>query len=127
MSELDRIVEAILFVSEEPVTLEELAEVSERPKDEVLSALDRLDQSLDSDRGIELKQVAGGYRLYSQADMLPYLEPYEHAEDRQQRMYVGWTLEQLRRTQAQQVLDRRCPAAQPFAQQRRDHRVQFRF
>lgn len=85
MSDLDRIIEAVLFVSEQPVTVEELAEVSERPKAEVEASLERLTQSLDTERGIELKPVAGGYRLYTQPDLLPYLERFA-ATDRARRL-----------------------------------------
>lgn len=85
MTDLVRIIEAILFVSEEPVSVEELAEVTEQPKMDIVSALQRLDHALDATRGIELKEVAGGYRLYTQADMLPYLERFA-ATDRARRL-----------------------------------------
>ena len=85
MTDLDRIVEAVLFVSEQPVTVEDLAEVSEQPRSEVEAALERLTRSLDAQRGIELKHVAGGYRLYTQPDLLPYLERFA-ATDRARRL-----------------------------------------
>lgn len=76
MTELPRIIEAILFVAEEPVTTEELAQVVEEPTTRVEEALEELDGRLGSDRGIVLRNVAGGWRLYTAIEALPYLEKY---------------------------------------------------
>lgn len=76
MTELPRIIEAILFVAEEPVTTEELAQVVEEPTTRVEEALEELDGRLGSDRGIVLRNVAGGWRLYTAIQALPYLEKY---------------------------------------------------
>ena len=78
--ELKQIVEAILFVAEEPVTAEELAQVTERPTNEVTAALDELATDCETDRGIVLRNVAGGWRLYTAVDALPYLEQYASTE-----------------------------------------------
>ena len=69
--------EAILFVTESPVPAEELSEVLELPKGEVEALLAELGRRLD-DRGsgLELRQVAGGWRLYSSPDAFPYLERF---------------------------------------------------
>jgi segregation and condensation protein B len=80
MNDLDRILEAILFVSDSPVSTEELAEVTERPKAEVTETLERMGGRLDEARGIELREVAGGWRLYTQADLNPYLERFASTE-----------------------------------------------
>lgn len=76
MSDLARIVEAILFVAEEPVSAEELAEVAEMPLAEVHDALVELGDELLARHSIVLRNVAGGWRLYADADLLPYLEKY---------------------------------------------------
>jgi segregation and condensation protein B len=62
--ELARIVEALLFLSPTPVTVEELAEACESSAAQVSSALDLLDEELgDGTRGVVLKEVAGGFSL----------------------------------------------------------------
>ncbi len=76
MTELAKILEAILFVAEEPVTSEELAEVVEQPKAAVVDALDALGEELGGSHGIVLRNVGGGWRLYTDVDALPYLEKY---------------------------------------------------
>lgn len=76
MNDLTKILEAILFVAEEPVTAEELAQVVEAPKAEVVDALDEIAQELAGSHGIVLRNVGGGWRLYTDIDALPYLERY---------------------------------------------------
>ncbi len=85
MTDIDVILEAILFVAEEPVTAAELAEVTERPKTEIEEALTALADSLGATRGIVLRNVAGGWRLYSNPDAHPYLERFA-STDRANRL-----------------------------------------
>ena len=60
------LVEALLFASGKPVSLERLAEAAELKEPEVEAALAVLGRALDSDgRGIRLDRVAGGARLVS--------------------------------------------------------------
>ena len=69
--------EAILFVTEAPVPLGELAEVLELPKQRVELLLDELSSELqDRDSGLVLRQAAGGWRLYSHPDAYPFLERF---------------------------------------------------
>ncbi len=76
MTDIARILEAILFVAEEPVTTEELAEVVECSKSDVVDALDAIGEELGASHGIVLRNVGGGWRLYTAVDALPYLEKY---------------------------------------------------
>jgi segregation and condensation protein B len=85
MTDLATILEAILFVAEEPVTAAELAEVTERPKAEIEDALADLAEDLGSTRGVILRNVGGGWRLYTHPDALAYLERYA-ATDRAKRL-----------------------------------------
>jgi len=80
MTDIVRIVEAVLFVSDTPVTTEELVEITEQSADAVTEALGILGDKLDKDGVLELQQVAGGWRLYTQADLLPYLERFASSE-----------------------------------------------
>ena len=71
------ILEAILFVAEEPVPAKELAQVLEEPTKSVTQALTELAADLEStDRGVRLEQVAGGWRLYTIPDAFPYVERF---------------------------------------------------
>ena len=70
-------VEAILFVAEAPIPSKELAEVLELPREEVEELLAGLRTDLEEqNRGIVLREVAGGWRLYSRPDARPYLERF---------------------------------------------------
>jgi segregation and condensation protein B len=76
VSDLARIIEAILFVADAPVTAAELAVVTERPLDEVDDALIELATHLSKGHGIELAAVAGGWRLYTIPDVRDHLERF---------------------------------------------------
>ena len=57
-------IEALLFLSTEPVSASELAEALEVDEDAVAEALDRIEGKLAGDgRGVRLRKVAGGYAL----------------------------------------------------------------
>lgn len=70
-------VEAILFVTESPVPVGELAEVLELPKKQVEELLDDLGRDLsERGSGLVLRQAAGGWRLYTHSDAYPFLERF---------------------------------------------------
>ncbi len=69
--------EAILMVVDEPVGEVLLAQVTERPTEEVLTALRDLATEYDeAARGFELRQVAGGWRFYTRASCAAYVERF---------------------------------------------------
>jgi segregation and condensation protein B len=64
VNELARVVEALLFLSAEPVSVERLAEASEVSEGEVVEALARLrEHYAEGYRGVVLREVAGGFTL----------------------------------------------------------------
>jgi len=66
MSELGRIVEALLFLASDPISVEELAEVTGASEQAVGDALDELAAACAPGlRGVLLRAVAGGYTLAS--------------------------------------------------------------
>jgi segregation and condensation protein B len=68
MTHADRIaaLEAIIYAADEPATLDQLAAALAEEKLLVQSALDELVASYANDsRGIEVRAVAGGYKLYT--------------------------------------------------------------
>src|SRR5579871_6338322 len=64
--ELKSALEAIIYVADEPATVEQLAAALGEEKHIVRSALDELVASFAADeRGVEIRAVAGGYRVYT--------------------------------------------------------------
>jgi segregation and condensation protein B len=64
MSELARIVEALLFLAPDPVSVADLAEAAACGEDEICEALAELDRAYaPGGRGLQLKRVAGGVAL----------------------------------------------------------------
>jgi segregation and condensation protein B len=80
--ELKAILEAVLFVSPEPVPVARLMSiVGTVSKAEVVQALGILTHDLDQDgRGIQLVQVAGGYRLVTKQEYGPWLKRMDKAK-----------------------------------------------
>ncbi|MFL5831675.1 MAG: SMC-Scp complex subunit ScpB [Solirubrobacteraceae bacterium] len=67
--ELERIVEALLFLSPDPVTPEALADATEAELHEVATALERLREYYEFERrGLTLRQLAGGWVLSTHPD-----------------------------------------------------------
>ena len=62
--EVERSIEAILMVVDEPVTEVILAQVLERPVEEIEAALAVLEGSYE-ERGFSLRKINGGWRFYS--------------------------------------------------------------
>ncbi len=76
MKELQGILESVLFVSSEPVSLARfLAVLEDIPKSEVEEGLRSLEQAFEQDsRGIRLAKVAGGYRLVTKQEYAPWIK-----------------------------------------------------
>jgi segregation and condensation protein B len=75
--ELERSIEAILMVVEEPLSEVVLAQIIERPTEEVIEALTKLSTAYAAEqRGFELKQISGGWRFYSHPDLAPLVEKF---------------------------------------------------
>ncbi|MGH7909750.1 MAG: SMC-Scp complex subunit ScpB, partial [Thermodesulfobacteriota bacterium] len=69
-NELKALLEAIIYVSEEPVTLDALAKaMKEVPREELRAVLKEMAEATHApDRGVEIRVVAGGYRMYTKAE-----------------------------------------------------------
>jgi segregation and condensation protein B len=64
MTVLERTVEALLFLSPQPVSTAELAEACDASEAEIDRAIDALEGAMaEGTRGVVLRQVAGGYTL----------------------------------------------------------------
>ena len=70
-------VEAVLLVVDEPVSDLLLAQVLERPRDEVTAELHALAAAYSAEgRGFDLREVAGGWRLYTREECAPVVERF---------------------------------------------------
>ncbi len=73
--ELRGILEALLLVAGEPLSPETLAGICEVPRAEVRAALEQLQQEYVRDeRGFQLRELAGGYRLHTHPAYAQYVE-----------------------------------------------------
>jgi segregation and condensation protein B len=69
--------EAVLFVVDEPVAEVVLAQVLERPREEVVTLLRELAESYRSeDRGLALRSVGESWRIYTRDDCAEYVERF---------------------------------------------------
>jgi segregation and condensation protein B len=67
------LLEAIVYVAEEPLTVEQIAEGLGLPRDLVAADLNALIESSQTPgRGVEIRKVAGGYKMFTRAE---YHEP----------------------------------------------------
>src|SRR5260221_5759073 len=77
MNDLQRQLEAILFVADEPVPLTQLAQVTETARDVVLEALNAMQAEYEAgERGVMLRDIGGGWRMYTHPDVAPYVERF---------------------------------------------------
>ena len=67
---LKALLEAIIYVSDEPVSVAALEKVlKETPRDEIRAALDELVAATQAPaHGVEIRNVAGGYRMYTKPE-----------------------------------------------------------
>lgn len=75
--ELNRSLEAILMVVDEPVTEVILAQITEVPTEIVAAALIALAEQYEEEgRGFQLREIAGGWRFYSHPDQAGMVEKF---------------------------------------------------
>jgi segregation and condensation protein B len=73
-----RVVEALIFVADEPVTLDQMAQVLGHRKPEELQALvSEIERELEgSARGLRIERIAGGYRFSTCPDLAPWVRAF---------------------------------------------------
>jgi segregation and condensation protein B len=75
--ELQRSLEAILMVVDEPVSELVLAQIIELPTESISAALKELAANYEAEqRGFELRQVSGGWRFYSHPELSALVEKF---------------------------------------------------
>ncbi len=91
---LTTLLESVLLVTDQPVPAVLLAQVVEHPTEAVEAELSRLSHAYTAEgRGFELRQVAGGWRLYTRPECGPWVERF--VRDGQQARLTQAALETL--------------------------------
>jgi segregation and condensation protein B len=63
-SQLRAVLEALVYVTEEPLTIAQMAAVLQQPGDQVRAALEELTAEFEKpEHGLAIREVAGGYRM----------------------------------------------------------------
>jgi segregation and condensation protein B len=75
MDRVKRLVEAVIFLSQEPVSVSRLCEKLNLSTQEVERAVEELQKEY-KDRGIILKKVAGGYKFFTSNDLAKELRQF---------------------------------------------------
>ena len=69
------IIECLLFVAKEPLSLKELSKIIEQPADEIKVLIEELrDEYETRRRGIVIKEIASGFQLCTRPQFAPYIE-----------------------------------------------------
>ncbi len=74
MNDLRQLVEAFIFVSDAPLSVERLSVLTEQPKALIRPVIEQLLQSYPAvERGFYLAEVAGGYQFRTVVELAPWL------------------------------------------------------
>lgn len=77
MAELMAIIEALIFVSEEPITVKTLADVLKEDKGWIQTAVDSLSEEFNSrESGLQLREIAGGWQITTRAEYNDFVRSY---------------------------------------------------
>jgi len=77
---IKNILESLLFVARKPLTLEELEQATELPRELLASLLEELISELKN-RGIQVIKVAGGYLMGTNPENAEYVEKILHPRE----------------------------------------------
>ena len=73
--DLTGIIEAVLFIAEEPISLKDMAEITGTAVEETEKALkEALTRYEDNGSGLQILKVAGGYQLATRPEAAPYIQ-----------------------------------------------------
>jgi segregation and condensation protein B len=63
-AQLLAVLEAIIYVTDEPLTLDQISEATEQPRERIAQLLDQLCAEYEKpERGLSVREVAGGFRM----------------------------------------------------------------
>ncbi len=70
LAELVSIVEALIFVADEPITAKLLADVLDEDKESIQAAAEELDREYQSRQsGLQIREIAGGWQLSTRTEL----------------------------------------------------------
>jgi len=74
-NETKAIIECLLFVTKEPLTLKTMAQILEIPEEDVKSLVEDLIKEYNNEpHGINIQEVANGFQMYTRPEFAPYIE-----------------------------------------------------
>jgi segregation and condensation protein B len=78
IAELKPIIEALIFVAEEPINVKQIADILDGEKEEdIRAACGELAEEMSArGSGLELRQLAGGYRITTRPELNEYVRRY---------------------------------------------------
>jgi segregation and condensation protein B len=78
IDELKPVIESLIYVSEEPITVKQLAAILEgEAVEDIQAAADQLAQEFNArGGGLEVRQLAGGYRITTRPEVSEYVRRY---------------------------------------------------
>src|SRR5579863_10587341 len=63
-AKLKAVLEAIIYVTDEPLTLDQICTAIEQPRDRVTALLDQLTTDYERpERGLSIREIAGGFKM----------------------------------------------------------------
>lgn len=69
ISEIVSIVEALIFVADEPITVKTLADVLEEDRETIEAAVEELKQEYDErEGGLQIREIAGGWQIATKTE-----------------------------------------------------------
>lgn len=81
--ELKPLVEALIFVAEEPLPVEKIAQITGADSKSVRKALTKLQEEYrDAERGLQVMEVARGFQLATKPEAAPFVEKMYKGENR---------------------------------------------
>jgi segregation and condensation protein B len=68
-SKLKAVLEAIIYVTDEPLTMDQICSAIEQPRERVVAILEQLAADYErEDRGLSIREIAGGYKITTKAE-----------------------------------------------------------
>jgi segregation and condensation protein B len=83
VEETRRIIEALLFASEEPLSPAKISEVLEVKEEEAGKILKELKEEYEKERrGFQIREVARGYKIYTLGEFAPWIKKLRTSQER---------------------------------------------
>lgn len=83
---MKQIIEALLIATDAPLSLERIAEIINSPNEEVRKGIDMLNQEYkETGRAFEIKEVAGGYQIYTLPEYADFVGKLKQKKERLSR------------------------------------------